>query len=34
MKAEIEDPEKTSIAKRRHGKHVSVVTNNHAKTEE
>jgi hypothetical protein len=28
MKAGIADPEKTSITKQRHGKHVSAVTNN------
>jgi hypothetical protein len=34
MKAEIADPEKTSTARQRRGKHVSVVTNNYATTEE
>jgi hypothetical protein len=33
MKAGIADPEKTSISKQRHGKHVSAVTNNNATTE-
>jgi hypothetical protein len=32
MKARIADPEKQSIARQRHGKHVSAVTNNHART--
>jgi hypothetical protein len=34
MKAGIADPENPSIARQRHGKHVSVVTNNYATTEE
>jgi hypothetical protein len=31
-KAGITDPEKTSVIRQRHGKHVSAVTNNHART--
>jgi hypothetical protein len=34
MKAGIANPQKTSIARQRHGKHVCAVTNNHATTEE
>jgi hypothetical protein len=34
MKAEIADPENTSIAKQWHGKHLSALTNNHATTKE
>jgi hypothetical protein len=34
MKAGRADPEKTSIARQRHGKLVSIITNNHATTEE
>jgi hypothetical protein len=34
MNAGIADPEKASTAKQRHGKHFSMVTNNHATTEE
>jgi hypothetical protein len=34
MKARLADPENTSIARARHGKHVCAVTNNHATTDE
>jgi hypothetical protein len=34
MKARIADPEKISIARQRHGKQASLVTNIHATTEE
>jgi hypothetical protein len=34
MKAGIADPEKTSIARQWHGKHISIVTNNYVTTEE
>jgi hypothetical protein len=34
MKARIADPEKTSIARKRHAKHVPTVTNNHTTLDE